>query len=100
MCRCPFAGFHCPKCRNRATIRENATLSLIIEKGSDDGTVHVFKNAGDAGEANSPSSIEVEGITRPHPYFARRGSELHVNIYITPKEALIGFRRTIKHLIE
>jgi DnaJ family protein B protein 11 len=98
MCRCPHMGWLCPKCRNRPTIRDNVTLSLVIEKGSDDGTVHVFKNAGDTSEANSPGDIEIEVLAKPHPFLVRKGSELHVNISITLREALLGFTRTVKNV--
>ena len=96
MCRCPNAGFFCPKCRGKATMRENATLSLFVEKGSDEGAVTVFKNAGDTSEANAPSDIEVVVVSRPHPVFKRVGSDLHVNVDVTLREALVGFERTIK----
>ena len=98
MCRCPTAGFFCPKCRGRPTYRENATLSLYVEKGSDEGNVILFKNAGDTTEVNAPSDIEVEIISRPHPLFKRDGADLHININLTLKEALLGFKRTIKFL--
>lgn len=98
MCRCPTAGFFCPKCRGKATMRENVTLSLFVEKGSADGTVYTFKNAGDTTEANAAGDIEVEVVTKPHSVFRRSGSDLHISIPITLKEALTGFTRTIKNI--
>ncbi|OHS98812.1 DnaJ domain containing protein [Tritrichomonas foetus] len=94
MCRCPQAGFFCAKCHGRPTIRENVTLSLFVEKGSDEGTVVLFKNAGDTTEMNAPSDIEVEIISKPHPLFRRDGANLHMSIELTLKEALLGFQRT------
>ena len=98
MCRCPQSGYSCPKCRGRPTILENTTLSLFVEKGADEGTVIVFKNAGDTTELNAPSDIEVEIVSKPHPLFERRGSDLHMNLRLTLKEALIGFKKTFKNL--
>lgn len=93
MCRCPQAGFFCPKCHGRPTIRENVTLSLFVEKGSDEGNIVLFKNAGDTTEKNAPSDIEVEIVSRPDPVFRREGADLHVNIELNLKEALLGFKR-------
>ena len=77
---------------------ENTTLSLFIEKGSDDGNVVLFKNAGDTTELNGPGDIEVQIVSKPHPLFTRKGADLHMNIALTLKEALIGFKKTFKNL--
>lgn len=98
MCRCPQAGYFCPKCHGKPTLRENVTLSLFIEKGAEEGTVTVFKNAGDITEKNGPSDIEVEIFSRPDPIFKRVGSDLHVNIELNLKEALLGFKRNFKFI--
>jgi len=98
MCRCPTAGHFCAKCRGKLTIRENVTLSLVIEEGSEEGAVAVFRNAGDTSEGNAPGDIEVEIVSRPHPVFQRAGSDLHLNVSITLKEALVGFRRVVKNV--
>lgn len=98
MCRCPESGYFCPKCRAKPTLRENVTLSLFVEKGSEEGTVYLFKNAGDTSEANAPSDIEIQVVSRPHPVFKRVGSDLHVETSVTLKEALTGFKRTFKNI--
>lgn len=98
MCRCPEAGFDCEKCRGRPTTKENATLTLVVEKGSDEGSVVLFKNAGDVSEMNEAGDIEVVLVSRKHPLFERDGSNLHVNVSISLREALLGFRRELKHL--
>jgi DnaJ-class molecular chaperone len=98
ICRCPHQGFFCPKCRAHATIRENATLSFFVEKGCDEGTIILFKNAGDTSEANAPSDIEIMLVSKPHRLFKRQGSDLHVDVPITLKEALLGFNRTLKNV--
>lgn len=98
MCRCPTKGYFCAKCRGHPTMVENTTLSLFIEKGSEDGNVVVFKNAGDTTEMNGPGDIEVKVVSKPHPLFTRKGADLHMNIGLTLKEALIGFKKTFKNL--
>jgi DnaJ-class molecular chaperone len=94
ICRCPEAGFFCPKCRTKPTIRETVNLSFTVEKGMDDGHIFVFENAGDTSENNAGGDIEVQLVTRPHPTLSREGSDLHMNLNISLKEALLGFRKT------
>ncbi|KAH0786327.1 DnaJ domain containing protein [Histomonas meleagridis] len=98
MCRCPQSGYFCPKCRGHPTISENTTLSLFVEKGQEEGTVVVFKNAGDTSEANAPSDIEVEIVSRPHPLFRREGANLHMDVRVTLREALVGFSRKFTNI--
>jgi DnaJ family protein B protein 11 len=98
MCRCPDIGFTCEKCRGRPTVQENVSLKLVVEKGSDEGTVVVFPNAGDVSEQNAPGDIEVVLVSRKHPVFRRSGSDLHMNVSISLREALLGFTREVEHI--
>jgi DnaJ-class molecular chaperone len=98
MCRCPQAGFFCEKCRGRPTMQENATLKLVVEKGSDEGTTVLFKNAGDVSELNAPGDVEVILVSRRHPLFVREGNDLRTNVTISLREALLGFKREITHI--
>ncbi|KAH0785198.1 DnaJ domain containing protein [Histomonas meleagridis] len=95
MCRCPESGYFCEKCRGKPTTQENVTLVLTIEKGTEEGTVVTFSNSGDTSESNAPGDIEVALFSRKHPVFRRDGSNLHMNINITLKEMLIGFKRKV-----
>lgn len=97
MCRCPESGFFCPKCRGRPTMRESANLTLIVEKGADDRTSVVFRNMGDVSEVNGPGDLEIVLVTKPDPFYRREQEDLHINVEVTLKEALLGFRRVFKH---
>lgn len=97
MCRCPQAGYSCEKCRGRPTILENVTLNLVVEKGASEGTVQLFENAGDVSETNSPGDIEVVLISRRDPIYRRDGDNLHMELNLTLREALLGFKKTVKH---
>ena len=98
MCRCPDAGFFCQKCNGRPTIGETVNLTLAVERGADEGTVVVFKNAGDVSEMNSPGDVEVVLVSRPHPVFWRDGSDLHATLSVSLREALLGFKRELVHI--
>jgi DnaJ family protein B protein 11 len=69
-----------------------------VEKGSDEGTTVVFKNAGDVSELNSPGDVEVALVSRKHPLFERDGSNLRMNVTISLREALLGFKREVTHI--
>ena len=97
MCRCPTAGFYCDKCRGRPTMKENVTLTLVVEKGSEEGSIVLFKNAGDVSEECAPGDIEIIITSKKHPLFTREGSDLHMNVEVTLKEALLGFERSFEH---
>lgn len=46
----------------------------------------------------SPSDIVFEIVELPHPAFERRETHLHVTVKLTLQEALLGFKKKIKHL--
>lgn len=98
MCRCPTKGFVCPKCRGKPTMRENINLTLVVERGCDADSPVLFKNSGDVSPVNAPGDIEIKLVEKKHPFFRRVGSDLHIDIDITLKEALLGFTRTYKHI--
>lgn len=98
MCRCPTEGFFCEKCRGRPTTRENTTLKLFVERGAEEGTVVTYKNQGDTSEDNAPGNIEIVITSKKHPLFRRVGYDLHMNVNVTLKEALLGFTREFDHI--
>ena len=97
MCRCPEAGFSCEKCRGRPTVQENITLNLVVEKGTQEGTVVLFEGAGDVSEINSPGDVEAVIISRKDPIYKRDGNNLHMDLKITLRESLLGFKKEIQH---
>ena len=98
MCRCPHPGFFCAHCRGRPTQRERAQLSLFVERGCAEGTVVVFRGAGDTSEVSAAGDVEVEIVSKPHKVFTRDGCDLHAVVNVTLKEALLGFTRTLEGL--
>lgn len=98
MCRCPHQGFNCPKCHGKPTMRENVNLSLIIEKGSEDGHTITLKGAGDVSEINGPCDLEFYIYAKKHPFFTRQGDNLLMTVDVTLKEALLGFKKTFTHI--
>ena len=96
MCRCPHAGYYCQKCRGHATQIENMIVKTYLEKGFEEGHVTTLAYLGDVTEANGPGDIEIKYISKDHPIYTRVGDDLHTTIDITLREALLGFKKTIK----
>merc|ERR1712190_568979 len=45
-----------------------------------------------------PGSVVFTLKTRKHPKFERRGDDLHMNMKVSLREALLGWTQTIRHL--
>ena len=97
MCRCPKAGWNCEKCRGHTTMQEKVNLSFYVERGQDEGSVVLVKNAGDVSECNAPGDVEIVIVAKEDGVFHRSGSDLHMTLRITLREALVGFKKVFKN---
>lgn len=73
-------------------------MSVFIEKGIAKGQTIKFEGGGDEYVDMSPSDIVFEIVELAHPAFERRETNLHVTVKLTLQEALLGFKKKIKHL--
>ncbi len=75
------------------------TYKIYIEKGiPDKHKITLFSAANDYTDAEA-SDIVFEVIQRPHPFFKRVNKfDLKVEVKLTLKEALLGFKKRIRHL--
>ena len=81
------------KCKN-----EPKTLTATIERGVKDGERITFERASEQRPGFIPGDVIMVLKQRKHRLFERRGDDLHHKITITLKQALTGFKRTLKHL--
>ncbi|KAL4472915.1 hypothetical protein ABPG72_007792 [Tetrahymena utriculariae] len=88
----------CHVCRGSKTIPGFDEMSVFVEKGIGNGQTIKFDGGGDEYVDVSASDIVFEIAELPHSIFVRRGNNLHISIQITLKEALLGFKKKIKHL--
>merc|ERR1719254_494342 len=77
---------------------ETVKLNVLVEPGSSDGDSVVFKSLGEQQPKKIPGDIVLKMKARKHDVFRRMGMDLHMDIDISLREALLGFDRTIKHL--
>ena len=93
-----IAASKCPHCNGNRVVPESKDLPLIIERGMPDGYDIIFEKEAEQAPQVIPGDVIIKLRTRMHPTFVRKGDDLHVEIALTLKEALTGFKRTIKHL--
>ena len=81
------------KCKN-----EPKTLTATIERGVPDGERITFERASEQRPGFIPGDVIMVLKQRKHRLFERRGNDLFHKITISLKQALTGFKRTLKHL--
>ena len=64
----------------------------------DTGAKLTFPRKGEQTPGQIPGDIILIVKQEPHPTFKRRGKNLYMDMDITLKEALLGFKKTINHL--
>lgn len=77
--------------RRRLTLPDGRTLDVLIPPGTAEGTVLRLKGQGQPSPSGGPDGdayIEVQ--IEPHPYFERKGGDIHLDLPITLKEAVLG----------
>ena len=89
----------CDHCKGRRVVRENKKLLLVVEKGMKDGEKLVFHKESEQHPDITPGDLIVTLKQRPHRFFhTRSGNDLHANMDLNFKEALLGFSKRFKHL--
>lgn len=88
----------CPKCGGRQVIQTTKELRVEIEKGMKDGQNIVFKQEAEQHPDYTPGDVIVILKQEPHSRFKRIGNNLYYDCPLTLKEALLGFRKTVRHL--
>ncbi|MES1915202.1 MAG: hypothetical protein MHM6MM_007178 [Cercozoa sp. M6MM] len=85
------------ECKGRGGTEED-TLSIVVERGQEDGHTVTFEYEGDTQLDVLPGHVLVEMRTLPHDSFRREGDDLHSNVTVSLLEALTGFETTLLHL--
>lgn len=91
--------FRCEECRNRfEVIQKISDLTIDIEPGMNDGETVTMYGEGDASVESMAADLVFQIQASPHATFVRKGTDLHMKMKISLKQALVGFSRSIKHL--
>lgn len=78
------------------TEQKEITFSVPIAPGILEGTQLIFPEAGDQSVGRIPSDIKFYVCDKKHKTFRRDKSDLHLDYKVSLKEALTGFKMTIK----
>ncbi|KAJ8599946.1 hypothetical protein CTAYLR_002820 [Chrysophaeum taylorii] len=76
---------------------EQTTLKAHVERGMDAGAEIRFPRMSEQLPGQIPGDVLMTLKQKPHPRFARKGNDLHMDMVITLKEALLGFSKTFDH---
>lgn len=79
--------------KKRVTMPDGRTLDLTVPAGLDDGQTLRLKGQGESGPGGA-GDVYVEIKVRPHKLFERRGDDIHIELPISLKEAVLGGKIT------
>jgi|EP00927_Polykrikos_kofoidii_P035667 DnaJ-class molecular chaperone len=77
---------------------ENTGIDVIIEKGMSDGQSLTFPRMAEQRPNMLPGNVIFTLKAKKHSKFKRRGNDLHMDMSITLREALLGFSQRIRHM--
>jgi DnaJ-class molecular chaperone len=92
------AAKHCKSCRGRRLVQEGKQFTVDIEKGMKNGDKITFEKDGEQQIDMIQGDIIFIIKQQTHAVFKRVGDNLYMNLDITLEEALLGFKKTIKHM--
>lgn len=84
-------GQACPACAGRGRLPRAERVKVKIPAGVDTGSKIRLAEMGEAGPAGSaPGDLYIVTRVRPHPFFERKGDNLHCTVPVTVTEAALG----------
>jgi len=78
--------------------QENTVIDVNIEKGMRDGEQLTFERMAEQRPGMLPGAVVFTLKARKHSKFTRRGDDLHMEMQVSLREALLGWQQSIKHL--
>jgi len=77
--------------KRHLTLPDGAQLDVSIPSGTRDGQVLRLRGKGRPGVGGGPAGDAlIEVSVRPHPFFTRKGDDIHVEVPISLREAVLG----------
>lgn len=88
----------CPHCNGRKVVMEEKTLTATIERGMASDAEIRFERESEQQPGITPGDVIFKLKAAQHGRFKREGNNLHREEKLSLKEALLGFRRPLRHL--
>jgi DnaJ-class molecular chaperone len=76
----------------------DATIDVHIEKGMREGESLTYPRMAEERPGMLPGSVILKLKTKKHPLFVRRSDDLHIDMKVSLREALLGWSQTVRHL--
>lgn len=76
----------------------NAVIDVTIEAGMRDGESLTFPRMAEERPGMLPGSVILKLKTKEHPLFTRKVDDLHMDLKVSLREALLGWEQTVRHL--
>ncbi len=89
---------NCPTCRGNKVTPKSKELKIEIEKGMEDGREIVFPRESEQHPDYLPGDVIFKLKLQNHAIFKRIGDHLYTDLKINLMEAVLGFKKSIKHL--
>ncbi len=82
--------------QQRLSLPDGRTLDVRVPPGMEDGQTLRLRGQGGEGANGGPAGDALITVTiKPHPVFRRDGNDVHLDLPVTLKEAVLGGRVTI-----
>jgi len=82
--------------KKRVTLSDGKVVNLTIPPGAEDGTVLRLKGQGKPAAGGKPAGdAYLELQVEPHAYYRRDGRDIHLDLPVTLKEAVLGASVTV-----
>uniref|UniRef100_A0A7S3JAJ1 Chaperone DnaJ C-terminal domain-containing protein n=1 Tax=Euplotes harpa TaxID=151035 RepID=A0A7S3JAJ1_9SPIT len=88
----------CNKCHGKKVNPESKTLHVVVTPGMQNGEKVIFEKDGPQQPDVIPGDVVVILKQSKHDQFNRVGDDLYTEMMITFKEAMMGFKKPLKHL--
>ena len=89
---------NCGFCHGERVVPKSKTLNIVIERGMEDGREIVFQRESEQHPDYIPGDVVFNLRLQNHPIFKRVGSNLYSDLNLSLKDAILGFKKQIRHL--
>ncbi|MEZ0311715.1 MAG: molecular chaperone DnaJ [Myxococcota bacterium] len=84
-------GNPCLTCNGEGTSQSKQALRINLPPGTENGAILRFGGEGEPGLGGAPpGDLHVSVSVNPHPVFVREGEDLHIELPVTPADAILG----------
>ena len=81
----------CSNCRGEGRTSKNSLIDVRIPAGTqENGRLRLQGKGNDGLKGGPPGDLYITAVVGKHPFFERKGYDIHTKVPITPAEAILG----------